>query len=711
MTDPVIGPDGITYERAAIERWLATGNNTSPITRVPMTSNNLIPNYALRSLIEAATGVVDVSGSSVDAEEPNTRPTPPPVSLDVMAAGEGRYHIKISAPDGPAATLPTLFIDVLDISGSMGESSVDTTQQATSDAVMFSRADLVKHSVATQIELLRPQDELAIVLFDERVEVVLEPTRCRRAAKHCLEQITSRGGTDVWRGLLAALQIAARAENADKNIVILLQTDGESDPARNPPRGIAAAFRQWCDAHPRVQFALHTIAYGYGARLDSPLLRELAEVGGGTPNYIPDGSMVGTVFIHLMANLMSCLYNRVVLQIPDVGLTQLVGTLQGGQSRDFIVEAPAGAEVFVKDGSVLLAEAVTGDGVGPIEADTEFQLFRHRLMGALKHSIALGSVCEELTALVAEARGSSVEAIRTLADDLEHADKHKGQVSKALASSDAFTRWGSHYLPGYIAGHAQQWPINFKDVGSEMYGGSYTRDLVQRGDEIFNSLTPPTPSQSRYHRWMNVGWSGAAHTTFNMPAPGAPPPLVPLASMMSIHDRSGGCFLGGTRIRMFDGTEKRASAVQPGDYLAHGYYVRCVLKMSRTDDAHIEVVPTSDKGGITPWHPVYVGGTWQHPAKADGFAKPMFLTTPEPLYNFVLADGHTVIADGVTACTLAHNFTGAVVGHPYFGGRQGHHRNILDDLEASVGWDIGFVHWRNPVFVREGGRVTRVVRA
>jgi hypothetical protein len=51
MTDPVIGDDGQTYERAAIERALAA-NPVSPMTRQRMTVASLKPNYALRSAIQ-----------------------------------------------------------------------------------------------------------------------------------------------------------------------------------------------------------------------------------------------------------------------------------------------------------------------------------------------------------------------------------------------------------------------------------------------------------------------------------------------------------------------------------------------------------------------------------------------------------------------------------------------------------------------------------
>lgn len=53
MVDPVLlMPDGQTYERAAILEWLEQ-NATSPVTGQPLTSKDMVPNHALRSLISS----------------------------------------------------------------------------------------------------------------------------------------------------------------------------------------------------------------------------------------------------------------------------------------------------------------------------------------------------------------------------------------------------------------------------------------------------------------------------------------------------------------------------------------------------------------------------------------------------------------------------------------------------------------------------------
>ncbi|KAF8726238.1 hypothetical protein HU200_019694 [Digitaria exilis] len=53
MQDPVTAPTGITYDRRAIERWLAAGHATCPVTGQPLALADLTPNHTLRRLIQS----------------------------------------------------------------------------------------------------------------------------------------------------------------------------------------------------------------------------------------------------------------------------------------------------------------------------------------------------------------------------------------------------------------------------------------------------------------------------------------------------------------------------------------------------------------------------------------------------------------------------------------------------------------------------------
>ncbi|KAJ1463330.1 hypothetical protein M885DRAFT_610341 [Pelagophyceae sp. CCMP2097] len=54
MVDPVVAADGHTYERVSIERWVRT-RRSSPQTNAPLSSREVVPNHALKSLIRTWT--------------------------------------------------------------------------------------------------------------------------------------------------------------------------------------------------------------------------------------------------------------------------------------------------------------------------------------------------------------------------------------------------------------------------------------------------------------------------------------------------------------------------------------------------------------------------------------------------------------------------------------------------------------------------------
>jgi Mg-chelatase subunit ChlD len=707
MTDPVIGSDGITYERTAIEQWFSLGHTTSPVTRAPMTSQSLVPNYALKALIEEGTG-------SVASAPAHVGQAPAPLPTIRVTAAPGGLTISVSVPEAPDATLPTLFIDVLDISGSMDGSSMDTSHGTTSDAAAFSRADLVRHSVATQIELLRPQDELAVILFDNNAAVALQPISMkglanRGAAASVLPQIEPRGGTNIWTGLHRALEMAAATP--DKNTVIILQTDGESDPSYNPPRGIVPTLQAWLDAHPTTKPTIHTVGYGFGRALDMPLLRQIASVGRGTVNYIPDGSMVGTVFIHMLANLMSVTHRELTLSVPELGWFQPISFLQSSQTREFFLPTDAIPSAFTVALRDHTGPLITLDITAlPEPATSAWAHIRYLAIGALTNALQAAEAGDMTSAeariqmLTATTRAAAPThpLIAAFLTDLSDSDPAKGQIGKAFASADAFSRWGRHYVPSYLSGLEADWCINFKDALSQVPRSPQVTALIQRGDDLFNSLPPPRASCASYAVGGYGGYGGYGGST-----------AAPLATMAFIHNSSGVCFLGASLVKMADGTEKRCDQVKPGDVDAAGYRIKCVLRtlVSKADIVRVGA-DHNPQGGFTLWHPVFVNNKWQHPADI-GTVETVYT---DALYNFVLEKEPepngcrpgVLIVDGVMTCTLGHGFTGPVIGHDYFGGNGPN--SIIADLSGCAGWVDGQVTWTTSYPVRDPitGHITRM---
>ncbi|KAK4275003.1 hypothetical protein QN277_018149 [Acacia crassicarpa] len=52
MSDPVTLSTGITYDRDSIEKWIESGNRTCPVTNQPLTTFDMIPNHAIRKMIQ-----------------------------------------------------------------------------------------------------------------------------------------------------------------------------------------------------------------------------------------------------------------------------------------------------------------------------------------------------------------------------------------------------------------------------------------------------------------------------------------------------------------------------------------------------------------------------------------------------------------------------------------------------------------------------------
>lgn len=52
MTDPVISPQGFTFERSFITEWIRI-NQTCPFTKEPLSENQLISNRNLKNVIES----------------------------------------------------------------------------------------------------------------------------------------------------------------------------------------------------------------------------------------------------------------------------------------------------------------------------------------------------------------------------------------------------------------------------------------------------------------------------------------------------------------------------------------------------------------------------------------------------------------------------------------------------------------------------------
>ncbi len=146
-----------------------------------------------------------------------------------------------------------------------------------------------------------------------------------------------------------------------------------------PPQGYVAALR----GRMPLPTTIHTFGFGYALR--SGLLKSIAEAGGGNYAFIPDSGMVGTVFVHAVANMQATFAVNATLKVRHNDLLALeetmgsavhstpstkedgvsclsvqLGSLHYGQSRDIVLRLPGLSKQIQNgelDSSNLLVEA------------------------------------------------------------------------------------------------------------------------------------------------------------------------------------------------------------------------------------------------------------------------------------------------------------------------------------------------------------------
>jgi Mg-chelatase subunit ChlD len=663
MTDPVIAEDGHTYEREAIEQWFVN-HSTSPKTNLPLISMNLIANIALRNTIR-----------DMLAKQPLHFQTPKLVgkfaNKALMAkaypAGVAAVHLTVKAQE-PEVRQPIVLLAIVDTSGSMGESTDD---EKSAEAYGFSRLDLVKHTVRTMAAVLGDDDMLAIITYSTNAKIVLRPTRMNKEGKArveaALEYVQPDSQTNIFEGLRHAMEIANTDELAGRNIVGLLLTDGF--PNINPPRGILYELQNRITM--KNPWTLHTFGFGY--KLDSKLLADLALWGNGLFGFIPDATMVGTVFINFLASVLSSAVRNPELTLDGTPIYMHNSLLQGGQAYETVI--PYSSQEIKLNGQVI-----------PLEAEPigcTFALAHMELIETLENVIAVesasrtGATLDRLRTLATKFAASSDPRVVAFSRDLTGSDP-EGQLGLAVSPTH-FGKWGEHYLRSYLRAQKLQMCLNFKDSGVQIYGGPLFKELQNLAEKVFCDLPPPTPSVAAQPK----GYYGG-------PAGGAPVYSTPL-SMASLYHSGGGCFHGENRVLMADGSRKAIKEINPEDqvWTPEGpANVVCLVTIGSKRPAQTMVQINSLC--ITPWHPIRLkaGGPWVFPADHYLFGERLVQT----VYNFVLNKGHVVDVEGYECITLAHGFEEPVAKHDYFGTSA-----VLNDLAKQPGYFQGRPVYQNLV--------------
>jgi Mg-chelatase subunit ChlD len=399
MTDPYSDKDGNTFEKKDIYKWIEEYGK-SPITRNAMNKTDLRPNRALKDAIDEFAGRTAVIQPISVVPDINT--------------GEGREPVNI--------------IMIADTSFSM-QDNCDISSAV--EKLNFTRLDLVKHTMKTVVEALAPNDNLALVSFSSKATILSNLGPVNKITKIGLNEkidaLYPNGGTNIWDALKVTIDIAK--QTPEKKINILLFTDGESN--NDPPRGIVPTLNDYLQTNTNMNITLNT--FGFGNDINSKLLYDISQLKDGIFGFIPDATMIGTVFINSIAYMMD---NK---------------TINLSETEQEIVNR------FI--------DFISNNNL------PEFQ----------------NLICNSLV-------NSYSDFLRDLNLDCSYFDNNNdGQIEKGLRPN-YYRTWGKHYILSVLSAYKNKLCLNFKDKGVQHFKTPEFEKYQKLIEEIFINLPLPTPS-------------------------------------------------------------------------------------------------------------------------------------------------------------------------------------------------------------------------
>ena len=148
------------------------------------------------------------------------------------------------------------------------------------------KLELAKEAALRAIGLLRDEDTVGVVAFDDTPWWVVEPTRLsdREAVKDAVLGIQADGGTDIYPAVASALDRMLDIDAQRRHIILL--TDGQSAGGGN--------YFALTDTMNKEGITMSTVAVGNDA--DIALLRRLADAAKGRYYFTADQSTIPAIF-------------------------------------------------------------------------------------------------------------------------------------------------------------------------------------------------------------------------------------------------------------------------------------------------------------------------------------------------------------------------------------------------------------------------------
>ena len=603
-----------------------------------------------------------------------------------------RNVLCISAPkDGES--LPQKTVIVIDYSGSMSSDATPDLPESERDGISILM--LIIHCIKVMIGCLGHKDSVAIVCFNENAKLHFPMTKMTDSNKENLlsklELITAGGSTRIWSGVKMGLDTLKNSIQVNEpcNQTIMVFTDGMDESANKPLRGNIYELDGFIRDNSDFCKTITMNTVGFGRRLDSKELFNMAERLNGTFSHIPESSTAGTIMINRLATDITTYGNNicVITTMKDGSVsTTNIGSICVGQNRthpiSHLLDYIHKIEVSFFNGLTHVVTQVDLTNITEDKKTVLACLTKLDLTETIEHNIDKIQTTSPNVSLPY----CTIQFANFRTRNEMHSSEHP-YIQGCLADVDDQLRiavekekwcaaWGLHYLRSYLHATKREIVNNFRDNAIQHFASKNFTDLQTHCEKIFLA-TPPIPKKTPTTRTNTY----TSNTT-----------LTPIIDTATYEKRyySGGCFHPYSSILMADGSVKLAGHVQKGDLVSCGddrvASVRCV-----TFSTGLFEMIDIDGFSLTSTHPVR-----SLDSKENKWVYPKDISSNRSGYNqvvnFLLDAHHEVLGvrseslTPIRCCTLGHGLKGDVIEHDYLGTDK-----VTGDLEKILGFDSGIL--------------------